>query len=225
MKFKIFCLLFFLILISFYSLNSYCYEGSHHGILECSNCHTDFPYANYTAQGNVNLCLSCHTGGATASNLALYSVDQATITPGLTGGVYGKSHRWDAVALQVDISTEPGKVIEEPGVTVITPGGTTIQILYHRKYSVAKAFSDVNDSKIKRIACSSCHNRNTASFIRNEEERDEKLCKDCHKVDQWHGSDKGSVTTYTAGQKMNHPTKKVGANWIGCSSCHVMHAK
>lgn len=221
-KSRFFWRLFFLSLVVFSVQEGYSYEGSHQGILKMSDCHTDFPVGINTAEGNVNLCLSCHTGGAIASNLPLYSVDQATIT---SGGVYGKSHRWDAVALQtvsqgysIDIATDPTKTYTY---TRKRRGGETTTV-YVKGFTEAKVFPD--KSGVRRIACSSCHNRNTASYLRNEKERDEKLCKDCHGPMQWHGSEKGRVNVYT-GQGMNHPTKSIGSNYVGCSSCHEIHAK
>lgn len=210
---KIFWLFVFSILITS-PAQVYAYLGSHKGILECSNCHTNFPYSISSAEGNVNLCLSCHTGGATASNFALYSVDQASITD---SGVYGKSHRWDAVALQVNISSNPLITTAETGVKK-RDGSTTI--IYHVSFNIAKAFKDAKGDY--RIACSSCHNSKTTSFIRNEKERDAKLCAECHTYDFQMSTT--TVLSYS-GKKCNHPVKSVGSSYVGCSSCHVIHAK
>lgn len=218
MREKFICLLILAGFIIFPAGEVYPYAGSHKGILTCSDCHTAYPTSISDPQGNANLCLSCHTGGAMASNLALYSVDQATITE---SGVYNKSHRWDALVYQANISTNPAEVLTRT-VTYYSGGesheANLTDYIFKNKYS--KAFKDTD--KAWRISCSSCHNSKTASFIRNEQERDEKLCRDCHTYD--HQLSTTSAREFT-GKKQNHPTKTVGGSYVGCSSCHVIHAK
>lgn len=218
MKFLICWLLIFS--ISFiYSSIVYPYAGSHKGVLTCGDCHTAFPMAISDPEGNVNLCLSCHTGGATASNLALYSIDQATITPGPSGGVYGKSHRWDAAALRVDIATDPATIV--PGQTKPGRAGDVYLPAYKIYKGYAKVFKGSDNQW--RIACSSCHNRNTTSFIRNEKERDKKLCAECHTYDFQMSTTTARI--YQSGKKCNHSVKSFGDVYVGCSSCHVIHAE
>jgi len=172
-----------------------------------------YPIGPSSLEGNINLCTSCHTGGAQASTLALYSVDQASIT---ATGVYGRSHRWDAIAYQVNIATDPQTVsitYKKDRLGNLIP----VQTITPPKY--AKVFKEVS-GPYYRIACSSCHNGNTASFIRNDKERDQKLCAECHIYQK----NLGGAKIYT-GQVLNHPTKAVGTSYVGCSSCHVIHAK
>jgi len=214
MKVKTFFLLLCLSLLVFLVKETYAYSGFHKDILTCNDCHTIYPADVRSAEGNVNLCLSCHTGGAMASNLALYSIDQATIT---SGGVYGKSHRWDALAYQVGIATVSTITIQRTDRT--RTGMVTSTITYTNSIG-AKWFKD-KDGK-NRVACSSCHNSRTSSFIRNEKERDEKLCRDCHNYDFQFST--MSARIYR-GKKMNHPFKTIGNNYVGCSSCHVIHAQ
>jgi predicted CXXCH cytochrome family protein len=215
MRFRILWLFIFSMFIVFYPFSGYTYVGSHKNVLTCNDCHTAYPMGIRTAEGNVNLCLSCHTGGATASNLALYSVDQATIT---SGGVYGKSHRWDALAFQVDVAT-----VSQASEQVTIIKGSLGEQTFTKWYPYGTGAKWFKDTQGKyRIACSSCHNSKTALFIRNEKERDEKLCADCHTYDFQMSTT--TARTYTA-KKCNHPVKTIGSNYVGCSSCHTIHAK
>jgi predicted CXXCH cytochrome family protein len=71
------------------------------GSSDCSLCHTthDSPGGALTnADGNANLCQSCHVVGGTAELYALTESDQALPGPGLPAGISpsGTSHRWDS---------------------------------------------------------------------------------------------------------------------------------
>jgi predicted CXXCH cytochrome family protein len=71
-----------------------------HPTNDCAQCHITHgaPGGNITAvAGNVNLCLSCHMSGGSASAKAYATVDQAKAWPGIgTVSSGGTSHRWDA---------------------------------------------------------------------------------------------------------------------------------
>lgn len=190
------------------SIQIYPYVGSHPTAnLGCDpgDCHPSGDSTVKTSPDTQNnLCLSCHIGGARASNLAFYSVDQATITP---EGIRGANHRWDALAYYELIASTPG-IVKQSG---LGPP--------KRLWIYAKVFRK-NPADPYRLSCASCHNTLTKDFIRDERQRDEKLCPDCHGV---------MVSTTTAsvytGKKQHHPSFAYGSTYVGCSSCHTIHGR
>ena len=87
----------------------------------CASCHLvhhaqGAPLFN-TPGGNVNLCLSCHVPGGSASGQSLVNSDQAVPNPGLPAGVRpaGTSHRWD--------SGVAGRVVFLGGGAIASSGG------------------------------------------------------------------------------------------------------
>lgn len=193
---KISVYLLFLIFISLPLIIVYGYNSPdfHQGVVQCGECHSPAYTGKYditTPTGNVNLCLSCHTGGQRASNLALYQIEQASITA--EGKIKGFSHRYDANVDQADISAMPeGELVD--------PLGGKLKSLSQKVTG-------------KRIVCSACHNRLTHNIIRDEKKRDKKLCRDCHRVR------KQATKTYT-GKKQNHPVSEK-VNCSSCHSTHV----
>ena len=76
-----------------------------------------------TVAGNVNLCISCHQSGGTASTKPFATADQALPWPGLTAAdaVAGTSHRWDASAAGHLVFLGGAAV---PSTGTLTPMGT-----------------------------------------------------------------------------------------------------
>jgi len=187
----------FLIFIGLPLIVVYGYDSPnfHEGVVQCGECHSTGNIGKYdpaTSTGNVNLCLSCHTGGQRADNLALYQIQQASITA--DGKIQGFSHRYDGNVYRVDVSTMPEGKLADP-----------------KDGQLKDLKKKVMDGK---VVCSTCHNRLTHNIIHDEKERDKKLCRDCHRLRK-----QGTTKTYT-GEKQSHPVSEA-VNCSSCHSTHV----